>query len=97
MTCTPETTRDTAPSQGNNDVYDAGDAGSVQLERTSATDFNITQVTPNTGWTDEVTAQSGPRVKVKFTNSAGPPWVVRFAASMDQAGREIHIRVTTCQ
>jgi hypothetical protein len=97
MTCTPETTRDTAPSEGNTQVYDAGDAGSVELERTSATDFNVKQVTPDAGWTDDVTGPSGPRVKVKFTNASGPPWVVRFAASMDQAGREIHVRVSTCQ
>jgi hypothetical protein len=95
--CTPETTQDTAPTEGNSEVYDAGDAGTVEVKRTSATELEVGEVLPNTDWTDDVTGKTGPRVKVKFANSAGPPWVVRFAASMDQKGQEIHIRVSTCK
>jgi hypothetical protein len=95
--CTPETNQYKAPEEGKAGSYDAGDAGTVEVERTSPTDLNIAQATPNPGWTQNSTAPSGPRVKVKFTNSAGPPWVVRFAASMDNAGQMIHIRVTTCE
>jgi hypothetical protein len=77
--------------------YDAGKAGTVDVERTSPTDLHIVGADPNTGWTHEITGPTGPRVKVKFTNSAGPPWVVRFAASMGNSGGTIHIRVTSCE
>jgi hypothetical protein len=83
--------------EGDSETYEAGDAGTVEVKRVSQTEFSIGEVTPDAGWTYEITAPTAPRAKVKFTNSDGPPWIVRFAASMDQKGEEIHIRVTTCQ
>jgi hypothetical protein len=35
-------------------------------------------------------------VNVRFTRSGQSPSLIRFAASMDQAGQEMHIRVTSC-
>jgi hypothetical protein len=74
----------------------AGDAGNVDVERLSATELRIAKATANDGWMQQVTAPSGPRVSVKFTRPGQSPSLIRFAASMDQAGRVIHIRVTSC-
>jgi hypothetical protein len=74
----------------------SGDAGSVDVERLSATELRIAKANANNGWVEQVTAPSGPRVTVKFQRQGQSPTLVRFAASMDQAGRIIHIRVTSC-
>jgi hypothetical protein len=74
----------------------AGDAGSVDVERLSATELRVAKANPNSGWTEQVTAPSGPRITVKFQRAGQSPTLIRFAASMDQAGRMIHIRVTSC-
>jgi hypothetical protein len=95
--CSPDTAQSVAPEEGKSEVYPAGEAGEVEVKRDSPTDLSVVQATDKTGWTDEVSGPTGPRVKVKFSNAAGPPWVVRFAASMDQAGRMIHVRVSTCK
>jgi hypothetical protein len=95
--CNPETNHAPAPEVGATESYPAGDAGSVDIKRSSASDLEVAKVNPNPEWTPETTAQTGPRVKVRFTNNADPNSIVRFAAQMDQAGTEIHIRVTSCQ
>ena len=95
--CTPETEQGVAPAEGDSETYEAGEAGTVEVKRVSQTEFSIGEVAPDADWTYEITAPTAPRAKVKFTNSAGPPWTVRFAASMDQSGQEIHVRVTTCE
>jgi len=76
--------------------HGAGDAGTVDVERLSASELRVAKASANDGWTQQVTAPSGPRVTVKFSHPGGSPSVVRFAASMDQAGRMIHIRVQAC-
>lgn len=95
--CTPEATHAPAPAEGASESYPAGDGGSVEVGRTSATDLEVAQVSPSPGWTEEVTTPSGPRVKVKFTEDANPDSIVRFAAALNDSGTEIHIRVTSCQ
>jgi len=93
----PQTDQGPAPQVGEAPQnHAAGDAGTVDVERLSATDLRVAKASPNDGWTQQVTAPSGPRVTVKFTHQGGSPSVIRFAASMDQAGRMIHTRVQAC-
>jgi hypothetical protein len=66
------------------------------VSRTSPTDLEIVNATANDGWTAEVTTPTGPRVKVRFVDDANSASKTRFAASMDQNGEEMHIRVTSC-
>jgi hypothetical protein len=97
-TCAPPATdQGPAPQVGEAPQnHAAGDAGNVDVERLSATELRIAKATANDGWMQQVTAPSGPRVSVKFTRPGQSPSLMRFAASMDQAGRVIHIRVTSC-
>jgi hypothetical protein len=76
--------------------HGAGDAGDVDVERLSPTELRIAKANANDGWTQQVTAPSGPRVTVKFTRQGQSPSLIRFAASMDQKGTMIHVRVTSC-
>jgi hypothetical protein len=93
----PATDQGPAPQMGEAPQnHGAGDAGSVDVERLSPTELRVAKATPNSGWVEQVTAPSGPRVTVKFQRSGQSPTLVRFAASMDQAGRVIHIRVSSC-
>jgi len=93
----PQTDQGPAPQVGDAPQnHGAGDAGTVDVERLSPTELRVAKATPNDGWNQQVTAPSGPRVTVKFTHPGASPSVVRFAASMDQAGRMIHIRVQAC-
>jgi hypothetical protein len=93
----PQTDQAPAPQVGEPPQnHPAGDAGTVDVERLSATDLRVAKASPNDGWTQQATAPSGPRVTVKFTHAGGSPSVIRFAASMDQAGRMIHTRVQAC-
>ena len=93
----PETDRAPAPQVGDAPSnHEASDAGEVQVERVSDTELRIAKVTPKDGWTHTVTAPSGPRVNVRFNRSGQSPSIIRFAASMDQAGQELHIRITSC-
>jgi hypothetical protein len=93
----PETDRGPAPQVGEAPVtQQAGEAGEVEIERLSETELRIADATPNDDWVHEVTSPSGPRVKVRFTRQGESPSLIRFAASMDQAGQELHIRVTSC-
>ena len=93
----PATDRGPAPQVGDAaQTYEAGEAGSVDVERLSDTELRIAQASPNDGWTEEVKVPSGPRVNVRFTRQGQSPSLIRFAASMDQKGTEIHIRVTSC-
>ena len=66
------------------------------MARASASDLKVANVTANAGWTYKVVSPSGPRISVRFINQADPSSAVHFAAQMDQAGRDIHVRVTTC-
>jgi cytoskeletal protein RodZ len=93
----PETDRSPAPQVGEPaQTHQAGEAGEVEVERLSETELRIANATPNDGWTHTVTSPSGPRVNVRFNRSGQSPSLIRFAASMDQAGQELHIRVTSC-
>jgi cytoskeletal protein RodZ len=93
---TPERTHAPAPAEGDSEVYPAGEAGEVEVVRSSPTDLEVGQVAAADGWTAETTEPSGPRVKVRFSDSANPSSKIRFTASMDQAGEEIHVKVTSC-
>ncbi|MDQ3945237.1 MAG: hypothetical protein M3357_08855 [Actinomycetota bacterium] len=93
---TPETVHSPAPAEGESEIYPAGDAGQVEVGRASATDLEIVDAVANDGWTAEITAPTGPRVKVRFVDDANSSNKTRFAAAMDDHGEEIHIRVTSC-
>ena len=93
----PETKQDPAPQMGDAAMtYDAGEAGTVDVERLSDSELRIAGAQANDGWTEQVATPSGPRVTVKFTRQGQSPSLVRFAASMDQKGTMIHVRVTNC-
>jgi Predicted solute binding protein len=91
----PVQTHEAAPAEGESVIYPAGDAGEVEVSRLSATELEIIEAVANDGWTSEVTAPSGPRVKARFVETASSN-KTRFAAQMDQAGEEIHVRVESC-
>jgi len=93
---TPDTSQSPAMAEGASEIYPAGDAGEVEVRRTAGTDLEIVNATANDGWTAEVTTPTGPRVKVRFVDDANTTSKTRFAASMDQNGEEMHIRVTSC-
>jgi hypothetical protein len=97
-TCNPpETNQGPAPQMGEPaQTHEAGPAGTVDVERLSDTELRVAKATPNDGWVEQVSAPSGPRVTVKFTRQGQSPTLIRFAASMDQKGTMIHIRVTSC-
>ena len=92
----PDTSQSPAMAEGASEIYPAGDAGEVEVRRTAGTDLEIVNATANDGWTAEVTAPTGPRVKVRFVDNANTSSKTRFSASMDQNGEEMHIRVTSC-
>jgi hypothetical protein len=93
----PETEQGPAPQAGDApQTHNAGEAGSVDVERLSAAELRVVKATPNDGWTEQVATPSGPRVTVKFTRQGQSPSLIRFAASMDQKGTMIHVRVTSC-
>ena len=93
----PVTDRGPAPQVGEAaQTHEAGEAGTVDVERLSDTELRIAGASPNDGWTEEVRVPSGARVNVRFTRQGQSPSLIRFAASMDQKGTEIHIRVTSC-
>jgi hypothetical protein len=93
----PEIQKSPAPQMGDPaQTYEAGEAGSVDVERLSETELRIVNATANDGWTEQVATPSGPRVTVKFNRQGESPTLIRFAASMDQRGTMIHTRVTSC-
>jgi len=93
----PETNQSAAPQMGDApQSYESGEAGSVDVERLSDTELRVAKATPNDGWTEQVATPSGPRITVKFTRQGQSPSLIRFAASMDQKGTMIHVRVTSC-
>src|SRR6185503_2231120 len=93
----PETNQSAAPQMGDApQSYESGEAGSVDVERLSDTELRVSKATPNDGWTEQVATPSGPRITVKFTRQGQSPSLIRFAASMDQKGTMIHVRVTSC-
>jgi hypothetical protein len=93
----PETNQGPAPQTGDApQTHEAGEAGSVDVERLSDTELRVVKATPNDGWTEQVATPSGPRITVKFTRQGQSPSLMRFAASMDQKGTMIHVRVTSC-
>src|SRR5262245_14455400 len=58
----PQTDQGPAPQAGQPPQnHAAGDAGSVDVERLSATELRVAKATPNDGWQEQVTAPSGPR------------------------------------
>jgi hypothetical protein len=93
----PEVNKGPAPQVGDApQTHDAGEAGSVDIERLSETELRVVSATANDGWTEQVATPSGPRVTVKFTRQGESPTLIRFNASMDQKGTMIHTRVTSC-
>lgn len=93
----PETNKGPAPQMGDPaQTHEAGEAGSVDVERLSDTELRIAAATANDGWTEQIATPSGPRVTVKFTRQGQSPSLIRFAATMDQRGTMIHVRVTSC-
>ena len=93
----PEVNKGPAPQIGDPpQTHEAGQAGSVDVERLSDTELRIVNAAPNDGWTEQVATPSGPRVTVKFTRQGQSPTLIRFAATMDQRGTMIHTRVTSC-
>lgn len=93
----PATEKGPAPQTGDApQTHEAGEAGSVDVERLSETELRVVNATANDGWTEQVATPSGPRVTVKFTRQGESPTLIRFAASMDQRGTMIHTRVTSC-
>ena len=93
----PETEQGPAPQTGDApQSHEAGEAGSVEVERLSDSELRVVKATANDGWTEQVATPSGPRVTVKFTRQGQSPSLIRFAASMDQKGTMIHVRVTSC-
>ena len=93
----PATEKGPAPQTGDApQTHQAGEAGSVDVERLSETELRVVGATANDGWTEQVATPSGPRVTVKFTRQGESPTLIRFAASMDQRGTMIHTRVTSC-
>ena len=93
----PETNKGPAPQMGDTaQTHEAGEAGSVDVERLSDTELRIAGATANDGWTEQVATPSGPRVTVKFTRQGQSPSLIRFAATMDQRGTMLHVRVTSC-
>jgi len=93
----PETNQSPAPQMGDPaQTYEAGEAGSVDIERLSAAELRVSKATPNDGWTEQVAVPSGPRVTVKFSRQGQSPSLIRLAASMDQKGTMIHVRVQSC-
>jgi len=93
----PQTNQEPAPQMGDApQSHEAGEAGTVEVERLSATDLRVVKATPNDGWTEQVATPSGPRITVKFTRQGQSPTLIRFAASMDQKGTMIHVRVSSC-
>lgn len=93
----PETNKGPAPQMGDTaQTHEAGEAGSVDVERLSDTELRIAGATANDGWTEQVASPSGPRVTVKFTRQGQSPSLIRFAATMDQRGTMLHVRVTSC-
>jgi hypothetical protein len=96
LTCdAPSTNHAPAPAAGAQGTYPAGSAGSVVVQRADATNLQIVKTNPSGGWTPQVVAQSGPKVRVKFVN-AGSGEVERFASSLNKKGTEIHNRATHC-
>ncbi|MGH8973840.1 MAG: hypothetical protein ACRD0C_11640 [Acidimicrobiia bacterium] len=83
-----------APAEGESEIFPAGDAGEVEVARTSATELEIVDAVASDGWTAEITTPTGPRVKARFIDDANSSSKVRFAAQMDEAGEEIHVRVS---
>ncbi|MGH9009648.1 MAG: hypothetical protein ACRDYF_07345 [Acidimicrobiia bacterium] len=93
----PDTNKGPAPQMGEAaQTHEAGEAGSVDVERLSDTELRIAGASANDGWTEQVATPSGPRVTVKFTRQGQSPSLIRFAATMDQRGTMIHVRVTNC-
>ena len=93
----PETKQDPAPQVGDApQTHEAGEAGSVDVERLSDSELRVAGANANDGWTEQVATPSGPRVTVKFTRQGQSPSLIRFAATMDQKGTMIHVRVTNC-
>lgn len=92
----PETTEVAAPAEDGAETFEAGEAGTVELERTSATDLRILSATPADGWVEKIATPDGPRVKGKFTNTETPDHVVKFAASLNSDGSVLRLKVTDC-
>jgi len=92
----PDQSEVPAPEVGASESFEAGDAGTVELERISATDLHILTATPADGWDDKVATPQGPRVKGKFINMQNPEQAVRFAASLNSDGSMMRLKVTDC-
>ena len=90
----PGSAHEAAPAEGESGIFPAGDAGEVEVSRVSPTELEVIDAVANDGWTAEIMEPRASRVKVRFTDNADTTRKVRFAAQMDEAGEEIHIRVS---
>jgi hypothetical protein len=82
---------------GSTNKYQAGAGGVADVTRSGQAELKVAGVTPTAGWTDIVFTPTGQDVRVKYTDGANPHHYVRLVVSLNNAGTEIHVRVTTCQ
>jgi hypothetical protein len=89
----------TPPAVGASVVVPAGAAGTVTLKRTSTTNLQVVTVKPATGWTDNVVAASGTKVRVHFrmVKPSGEIDSVRFIAHMNAANTKLDVRLVACK
>jgi len=70
LTCDPATkVKGTAPAIGASATFQAGNAGSVVIQRVDATTLKVASTKANSGWTATVTGPQGHRVKVTFADT----------------------------
>jgi hypothetical protein len=93
----PDAKHDVAPAIGSTNKYQAGEGGSADVTRSAQTELKVGNVTPSPGWTDIVFTPSGQNVRVKYTEGANPHHYVHLVVSLNNAGTEIHVRVTSCK
>ncbi|MGH8997786.1 MAG: hypothetical protein ACRDY7_00145 [Acidimicrobiia bacterium] len=85
-----------APEEGSSEVFGSGEAGSVEVARTSPTGLEVVEATADDGWVGKVATPAGERVKVKFTDEADPAHVIRFAAALNSDGTQLRLKVSEC-
>lgn len=86
-----------APAEGATEEFDVGDAGTVKVERASATELRIVDVKASDGWLESIGTPSGPRVKVKFSQQDAPDQIVKFAAALSSDGSALRFKVSDCR
>ena len=96
-TCAPtDKTSVPAPPVGTQETYQAGDAGSVVVQRTSDIELSVVSATPNAGWANGSQTPTGSRVAARFYQPYTTK-VVRFVAELNRTGTSLYVRVTRCE